>query len=653
MSKYYQISINSLVDTFSRIESGKVFDFTINTSEIVLSDFEFVKGDILIASINDEVYYNFDVVDKTSRELQLKKTFEIQKTINYSIDNRSVFEEISKNKYDLICSKLFFDYKNNEPQNIEVESIENEYLIKSNKIREFLFDVFKFLKNEFGESFLNEKSAIAKRKLSEINYDAYIFPDYFKTNPILGSFVDEQSAESLKTSNTLRYFPENLEILEQRYIYFTTQWGFPEFQYSSSFVSFNQFVLDYSMNKYKIDYDENSQFYQLVLNHRQEEIAQIEFKIDSFQDKIKEAGLIFSNQLIKRFVASLCTKPFVICSGLSGSGKTKLAQAFVQWISFNESQYLIVPVGADWTNREPLLGYPNALDNKTYIVPENGVLDLILRAKENLEKVEELTKPYFLILDEMNLSHVERYFADFLSAMESGDKISLHKILDDKYEIPASFNLPKNLFIIGTVNIDETTYMFSPKVLDRANTIEFRLTDQNLEDYIKSDVPLNLNLLKGKGASMAAGFIETALTVTDKNLSTVKSELLEFFAELKKSGAEFGYRSASEIGRLIYMLDHFGEKGDDLLDIAIMQKLLPKLHGSRNKLTKVLPLLGSFCLFEKSKIKEEYLDKYVANIISEQDINKDENVKYRVSLEKICRMYKNSIENGFASYAEA
>ncbi|MHA8084921.1 McrB family protein [Aquirufa antheringensis] len=653
MSKYYQISINSLVDTFSRIESGKVFDFTINTSEIVLSDFEFVKGDILIASINDEVYYNFDVVDKTSKELQLKKTFEIQKTINYSIDNRSVFEEISKNKYDLICSKLFFDYKNNEPQNIQVERIENEYLIKSNKIREFLFDVFKFLKNEFGESFLNEKSAIAKRKLSEINYDAYIFPDYFKTNPILGSFVDEQSAESLKTSNTLRYFPENLEILEQRYIYFTTQWGFPEFQYSSSFVSFNQFVLDYSKNKYKIDYDENSQFYQLVLNHRQEEIAQIEFKIDSFQDKIKEAGLIFSNQLIKRFVASLCTKPFVICSGLSGSGKTKLAQAFVNWISFDKSQFLIVPVGADWTNREPLLGYPNSLTNNSYVTPENGVLQLILSAKENFESNDEPTKPYFLILDEMNLSHVERYFADFLSAMESDDKIHLHKILENECKIPGSFNLPKNLFIIGTVNIDETTYMFSPKVLDRANTIEFRLTDQNLKDYIKSDIPLKLPLLKGRGASMSGGFIQAAFKPTDKKMSSVETELMEFFVELKKSGAEFGYRTASEIGRLMCMLEEFGEKGDDLLDVAIMQKLLPKLHGSRNKLTKVLPILGSFCLFEKSKIKEEYLDKYVANLISEKDLNVDENVKYRVSLEKICRMYKNAIENGFASYAEA
>jgi 5-methylcytosine-specific restriction endonuclease McrBC GTP-binding regulatory subunit McrB len=90
-------------------------------------------------------------------------------------------------------------------------------------------------------------------------------------------------------------------------------------------------------------------------------VNQILFDIKSFQSITKEAGLIFSNQLIQRFIASLCTKPFVICSGLSGSGKTKLAQAFVQWICESEKQYKIIPVGADWTNREPLLGYPNGL----------------------------------------------------------------------------------------------------------------------------------------------------------------------------------------------------------------------------------------------------------------------------------------------------
>ena len=376
-----------------------------------------------------------------------------------------------------------------------------------------------------------------------------------------------------------------------------------------------------------------------------------EFDFQHFYKKTQESGLIFSLQLIQRFIASLCTKPFVICSGLSGSGKTKLAQAFALWICESEEQYKIIPVGADWTNREPLLGYPNALEANKYVTPENGVLDLINRAR-----IDE-TKPYFLILDEMNLSHVERYFADFLSTMESGDAIPLHTIDSEEARaggIPKQIKLPNNLFIIGTVNIDETTYMFSPKVLDRANTIEFRLTETDLKNFIASDIKLDLDLLKEEGASMADSFVNMAIQKSDKNLKEVEDDLMKFFKELKKSGAEFGYRTASEIGRLMFMLESLGEKGDNLLDIAIMQKLLPKLHGSRNKLTKVLPILGSFCLIKDSeKIKENYLDKLINNSFTEEDLKNDKNIKYPLSFEKICRMYKNAIENGFASYAEA
>lgn len=375
------------------------------------------------------------------------------------------------------------------------------------------------------------------------------------------------------------------------------------------------------------------------------------FDFKSFYKSSILAGLIFSPQLIQRFIASLCTKPFVICSGLSGSGKTKLAQAFAQWISADQSQYLVVPVGADWTNREPLLGYPNALRKEEYVSPENGVLDLMLRARQNFEDKEVPIKPYFLILDEMNLSHVERYFADFLSTMESGDKIPLHKI--ESQVVPQSIKLPKNLFIIGTVNIDETTYMFSPKVLDRANTIEFRLTEKDLEDFIASDIKLDMDILVSKGTDMGESFMKMALQETDKNLKPYEEDLKLFFVELKKSGAEFGYRTASEIGRLIYILKELGEAGDNLLDIAIMQKLLPKLHGSRNKLTKVLPILGGFCLTDNSKIKEEYLDKFVSNSLTEVELKADTNIRYKISFEKICRMYKNAVENGFASYAEA
>ena len=209
-------------------------------------------------------------------------------------------------------------------------------------------------------------------------------------------------------------------------------------------------------------------------------VENIKFDINPFIDNCNNSGLIYSEQLITRFVASLFTKPFVLLTGLSGSGKTRLAQAFVEWICQNKSQYCIIPVGADWTNREPLLGYPNALDSNDYIKPDNGVIDLMLEAEENP------SLPYFLVLYEMNLSHVERYFADFLSVMESDEKIPLHDGEKDKNGVPPKLGLPSNLFIIGTVKIDESTNMYSPKVLDRANTIEFTIDNEEMKEFLRS-----------------------------------------------------------------------------------------------------------------------------------------------------------------------
>jgi hypothetical protein len=414
-----------------------------------------------------------------------------------------------------------------------------------------------------------------------------------------------------------------------------------------------------SEGKYRDALDLLIKFYpEFSINQNNEKMKP--FKYKSFHKKTKEAGLIFSEKMVARFVASLCTKPFVICSGLSGSGKTKLAQAFVQWICESEEQYKIIPVGADWTNREPLLGYPNGLDDKNYAKPDSGALDVIFKALDPNNK----NKPFFLILDEMNLSHVERYFADFLSIMESKDKIKLHSG-DTERGIAKDFEWPKNLFIIGTVNIDETTYMFSPKVLDRANVIEFRISVDDLKEYLNSnkvldmDKFLNEDKTFGLGSEMSESFLKLA-NEDAKHTIDNESILLNFFIELQKAGAEFGYRSTFEINRLIAILNEISKDDktwdgksinkNEFIDIAIMQKLLPKLHGSRNKLTRVLPILGGFCVEEakKEKIKEIYLDK-----VDEIDFKADDNIIYKLSFEKICRMYKNAIENGYASYAEA
>lgn len=367
------------------------------------------------------------------------------------------------------------------------------------------------------------------------------------------------------------------------------------------------------------------------------------FNINSFGENLLESGLIFSDTLITRFVSSLLTKPFVLLTGLSGSGKTKIAQSFVQWICEDESQYKIIPVGADWTNREPLLGYPNGLNADEYILPDSGALTIIIEAA----KPENQNKPYFLILDEMNLSHVERYFADFLSVMESNDKINLYsgnirKDLEGN-KIPNEIFWSKNLFIIGTVNIDETTYMFSPKVLDRANTIEFRVDETNIKSFFDLPSKIDLSVLNSKGASMAQSFLEISQDNSIDKDEEYTAIFVKFFNELKKVGAEFGYRTAVEMLLLIKKLNTINNiSKNESIDISVMQKLLPKLHGSRSKISKVLDALILLCLKEGQAFSIAKSDEVLA-----------ENILYPIAYEKLLRMYKNALDNGFTSYAEA
>ena len=237
-----------------------------------------------------------------------------------------------------------------------------------------------------------------------------------------------------------------------------------------------------SLSNYIKFLEKESNVSKIVKNSKKMEL----FNYNTFSESVNKSGLTFSKNLVLRLIASLTSKPFVILSGLSGSGKTKIAQSFAEWICENDSQYKIVPVGADWTNREPLLGYPNGLNPIEYITPDSGVLHLLLEAS----KEQNQRKPYFIILDEMNLSHVERYFADFLSIMESKDTVKLYTGSDrsstDGLDITQQIGWPKNVFIIGTVNIDETTYMFSPKVLDRANVIEFRITEEEIAAFLNN-----------------------------------------------------------------------------------------------------------------------------------------------------------------------
>ncbi|MFO1042926.1 MAG: hypothetical protein U0941_14140 [Planctomycetaceae bacterium] len=338
--------------------------------------------------------------------------------------------------------------------------------------------------------------------------------------------------------------------------------------------------------------------------------------------------------------------------------------------------YEIVAVGADWTSNEHILGYHDGLDRTRYV--KTRVLDLIMRA------VQEPRLPHFLILDEMNLSHVERYFADLLSAIESGEPLHLHTATNDDGSpafpsgVPGNIVLPPNLFVVGTVNIDETTYMFSPKVLDRANVLEFRVTEDQMSQFLANQHATELRLVDGKGEMFATAFVNAsgANAIFDAG-AQLETELSLWFKVLKLCNSEFGFRTAREMSSFIHHHKSMSDgewKFRAAFDAQIAQKLLPKLHGSRAKLEPILCALGILCFEEREASSESesadryqvILDRSVRALTLEDETldplrtNPDGTAFYGTndayfphSFAKVIQMLALVRCNGFASFAEA
>jgi len=356
------------------------------------------------------------------------------------------------------------------------------------------------------------------------------------------------------------------------------------------------------------------------------------------KEAAKQGYSVERSELVRRFALANLAKNFVILTGNSGSGKSKLAQLFAAWIGGN-TDYEFVAVGADWTDNRSVIGYPNPLrtvsdTDATPIFQATGVLKILNRAAKDwaTNGGSRSAKPYFIILDEMNLSHVERYFSDFLAHMEApGEPLRLHHEtkcvlgLDDGTveELDGKIYIPPNLFVIGTVNVDETTYMFSPKVLDRANVIEFKLSLDALADAQKDKPPSP----PPTTCAESREFLLTALDVRDgavappktgddaKGWQSYQEGILEVFQLLQRRNMEFGFRVQKEM--LAYALADFylhtspggaGHSGRKpvapwdwrrCFDEQLMQKILPKFHGDQMKLDAILSALLRYCAEEK------------------------------------------------------
>lgn len=318
-------------------------------------------------------------------------------------------------------------------------------------------------------------------------------------------------------------------------------------------------------------------------------------------------GYMINEGELANFYLAMTVSPLVILSGISGTGKSLLPRNFAK---LTGSGFNPIPVQPQWSDNSDLFGYVPTLSPTKHI--EGALTKSLLAAKAQPAKL------MIALLDEMNLAPVEHYFSDFLSVAETRSRVGGRVVTDalpielpavaagaaDPYANLRDAYLPPNLRVVGTANMDESTHTFSPKVLDRAFTIE--LDDPVLTDFA-TPLPAGATPPDIDTFSLLAQLVieeKNAISIMEARSSSqpmfeyIAALLGEIQEILEPAGIKFGYRTRDAI--LLYM--HFWKElkldnvlsGHSALDFCILQKILPKISGSGDALGEALTKLAEW-----------------------------------------------------------
>ncbi|CKF65118.1 5-methylcytosine-specific restriction enzyme B [Streptococcus pneumoniae] len=378
-----------------------------------------------------------------------------------------------------------------------------------------------------------------------------------------------------------------------------------------------------------IAYKEEGTKYEMIYERKEVYLDQQSI-INHVSSYIQSKGFFYEKKDLINFFLSLKTKPFVILSGISGTGKTKIVQWFAESLGATEEngQFTLIPVRPDWSDSSDLLGYVNLQGE----FQERTLIKVLEAADANPNR------PYFVVLDEMNLARVEYYFSDFLSVIESRKwkdrKIVTSPVLPESIT-NKHITIPSNVYIIGTVNMDETTHPLSKKVLDRANTIEFNTVNLDYFNFLMDVEEKEAEVASNRSLETEYLHLKECFKENEDLVRNISTILIEINKILESVGAQVGYRIRDEI--CFYMA--YNEQGkllsfDEALDYQIYQKILPRLAGSDGRTEEVLKQLYVLCA------NEEY-----------DSSNSDASyAKYPRSTNKLSYMLRRFEYDGFTSF---
>jgi len=331
--------------------------------------------------------------------------------------------------------------------------------------------------------------------------------------------------------------------------------------------------------------------------------------LQRFLSHVHTSGYVYTEKDLVNFHVAMKSSTLVILSGMSGTGKSKLFSLYGESLGLPSEEICMIPVRPSWTDDTDILGY---LDTTTmlYRAADTGLVDTLRDASQNPDKL------YLICFDEMNLARVEHYFSQFLSVLENpvGKRFlqlynpELEGRVYNANEYPSRIELGKNLLFVGTVNLDESTFHFSDKVLDRANVIRFHRCSFTELKKCSLEAPPKQEVLPTISTTAYLSFqnIEKrAIALTDQEIAFL-SDLDALLDETKTDGG-IGFRILRQIDDYLKNVPQGASlTHGEAFDLQIAQRVLTKLRGSREQLQDLLDESRK----ENGKYLPNLLDQY-------------------------------------------
>ena len=390
--------------------------------------------------------------------------------------------------------------------------------------------------------------------------------------------------------------------------------------------------------------------------------------INEWPDDIKHAETLENVVNIYRpYITAIKSKPFLLLAGISGTGKSRIVRELAracwdegtdEYKAQKPKNFQMVQVKPNWHDSSDLIGYVSRVSGKAEFVA-GEFLKFIAKAWENTET------PYFLCLDEMNLAPVEQYFAEYLSVIESRKShedgtvttdpivekaneewyFNLTASLTSDEDIRKQFNeqgicIPQNLIVVGTVNMDETTFSFSRKVLDRAMTIEMNEVDLH-GGLTERNEPIG-KLDKAELIGYAVDGVDV-YAANKEVCETVLTYLDAVNSVLEGTPFKIAYRTRNEF--LLYVVNNLpykkGENDEELPQGYVVARALDEITSM-----KVLSRMEG----DDRKVSDKLLDSLTETIEEGlREVSGDENTVKSISLAKLKEM-KDKLVSGYTSF---